>query len=76
MTDLKKTVSRRTVAPYSNARRRLVVALMPGDVIAIREERRRKWYVAPVGRVYQQVMEWNLAQERAQRRAARKAKKG
>jgi hypothetical protein len=49
MTDLTKRIKRRTVESYGyHGRRRLVVILMPGDVIGIREERRRKVFSAPI----------------------------
>ena len=75
MTDLRKAVHRRTVALVASVRRRVIVALLPGDVIAFREEGRRKWYVAPVGRVFLTVAQWNVEQERAERRKAKRGAK-
>jgi hypothetical protein len=72
VTDLIKRIRRRTVAAYSHhRRRRLVVILMPGDVIGIREERCRKVFMAPIDRVYRQIVTWNVEAERQQRRKAR-----
>ena len=73
MTDLRKPVKRRTIEQCATVRRRLVVALMPGDVIAFREEGRRRWYSAPIARLFVTVAQWNVAAERAERKAARKA---
>ena len=51
MTDIRKPVSRRTVGPNYMGRR-VVVSLLPGDVIGVREERTRRTYTAPVGKVW------------------------
>ena len=75
MTDLKKPVKRRTVDQCLTVRRRLIVALMPGDVIAFREEGRRKWYQAPLGKVFTQVARWNADAELAEKRRARKERR-
>jgi hypothetical protein len=72
MTDLRRPVRRRTVTLCATVRRRLVVALEPGDVLAIREAGRRRWYRAPIGRVFITVAQWNVAAERAARKAARR----
>ena len=42
MTPLSKAVSRRTARPFMHYRRRLIVTLLPGDVLAIRLERERE----------------------------------
>ena len=60
MTDLRKTVRRKCADTTSHRGRRIVVALEPGDVIAIREERTRTWFRAPLGRIYTQVVRWNV----------------
>jgi len=52
MTDLKKPVTRRTRAPLGSQGRRLVVSLLPGDVLEIREERRRVGARAPLDWVF------------------------
>lgn len=72
MQELRHVIARRTVEPCATVRRRLVIALEPGDVLAIREERRRRWYRAPISRVFAAVAKWNVDAERAER----KAKKG
>jgi len=53
-------------------RRRLVVALLPGDVIAFREAGRRRWYSAPIARLFVTVARWNVEAERAERRKQRR----
>jgi hypothetical protein len=68
MTDLKKIVKRRTVEVVQAAKGRVIIALKPGDVIAFREEGRRKWFEAPVSRLFTQVVKWNADVELAEKR--------
>ena len=72
MTDLRKPVKRRTADACATVRRRLIVALLPGDVLAFREERRRHWVTAPLARVFITVAKCNADALRAQKRANRK----
>jgi len=72
VTNLLKKVTRRSIEKVPAIRRRVVVALIPGDVIAFREEGRRKWYSAPIGRVFVQVAKWNADAEAAERKRLRK----
>ena len=72
MTDLRTPVKRRTIAECATVRRRLIIALMPGDVIAFREAGRRRWYSAPIARVFVTVAQWNVTAERAERRNNRR----
>lgn len=41
MTGLQKVVRRRTLRAFDHHGRRLVIELMPGDILSMREERRR-----------------------------------
>lgn len=75
MTELRKTVVRRSASPYDHKRRRIVVMLMPGDVIGMREERTRRVFSAPLARVLRQMIVWNVDADRAAKKAARKARK-
>lgn len=68
MTSLRKPVVRTTVGECQAVRRRLVIALEPGDVLAIREHGRRRWYRAPISRVFMMVARWNIDAERAEKR--------
>lgn len=74
MTDLRKTVTRRTAAPYDYQGRRVVISLEPGDVLALRWERTRHTFRAPINRVMRAVIQWTVETERAAKRAARKAR--
>jgi hypothetical protein len=67
-TELRRTVCRRTATPYDHRGKRLIVALEPGDVISFREERSRARFSAPINRVYQQVLVWNVESQRALKR--------
>lgn len=71
MTDLRHPVRRRAIEPTLRGRR-IVVMLEPGDVIAFREERRRRWYRAPINKLFLTVAQWNVDAERAARKSARK----
>ena len=72
MTELRKPIKRRTVEACATVRRRLVVAMLPGDVLAFREEGRRRWYSAPIAKVFVTVAQWNVNAERAERRNNRR----
>ena len=72
MTELRKPIKRRTVEQCATVRRRLVVAMLPGDVLAFREEGRRRWYSAPIAKVFITVAQWNVNAERAERRKNRR----
>jgi hypothetical protein len=71
MTDLDKPISRRTKDPWNYQKRRLVVTLFPGDVIEMREERSQKSFSAPLSRVFQQIVQWNVDAERGKRKKPR-----
>ena len=70
-TELRRAVVRRLALFHDHRKRRLVVALEPGDVITFREERGRKRFSAPLGRVYRQVVWWHVEAARAERRQKR-----
>jgi hypothetical protein len=53
MTDILKPVRRRTVKPHNWQGRRLLVILEPGDILAMREERRRQVYRASLATVFE-----------------------
>ena len=71
-TELRRTVTRRCAEPHDHRGKRLVVSLEPGDVIGFREERSRKKHVAPLARVYRQVLVWHVEAARAERKRGRK----
>ena len=50
MTDLTKRVKRRTLTPHRG--RRIVVSLLPGDVLSFREERTRKEFLLSIAGAY------------------------
>jgi hypothetical protein len=74
MTELEKSVKRRTRLPFAHYRKRIVVILEPGDCIAMRLEKTRKLYRAPIPSVYRQLVEWHVEAKRREKRLARKQK--
>jgi len=75
MTDLERTVKRRTRHPFAHYRRRIVVILEPGDILAMRLERTRTPYRAPIAAVYRQLVEWRVLATRREKQKARKKRK-
>lgn len=72
MTDLERPVSRRSRAPFAHYRRRIVVILEPGDSLAMRLERSRTVYRAPLETVFRQLAQWHAQAEARRKREARK----
>ena len=75
MTDLEKLVRRHTRFPFAHYRRRIVIILEPGDVLAMRLERTRTLYRAPIASVYRQLVEWHVNAIRREKQMARKKKR-
>lgn len=75
MTDLCRTVKRRTCREADLVRRRLVVILEPGDTLAIRETGRRRLYRRSLERIYLQMVRWQLEDDRRKAIEERKAKR-
>ena len=67
MTDLERPVRRRTRLPFAHYRKRIVVILEPGDVVAMRLERTRTVHRAPISAVYRQLVEWHAAAVRREK---------
>ena len=70
-TELRKPVVRRCAEAHDHRRKRLIVALEPGDVLSFREERSRKRFTAPLSRVFRQVVIWNVEAERSQKKGTK-----
>lgn len=66
MTDLHKIVRRRTCRPFDHHGRRIVVQLEPGDILAMKEERRKQWVRIAIPSLYAYVV-WRDATERVRR---------
>jgi hypothetical protein len=75
MTELTKPIRRRTRGMFGHYRKRIVVTLEPGDLIALRLERSRTTFRATIAGVYRQVVAWNAEAERQRKRALRKLKR-
>lgn len=70
MTDLNRPVKRRSRYQVDD-RRRVVVTLMPGDVIGFRLERTRRTWTTTLQACYQMAVRHTVAAERAAKRAGR-----
>lgn len=76
MTQLDKLVRRRTRAPFGHYRRRIVVtSVEPGDVLAMRLERTRTTFRAPLASVFRQLVEWHAQAERRRKAGERKQRR-
>ena len=76
MTRLTKRVERETDARGWRGKRNLIVALLPGDLIEIREKGTRKRWVLPVDAAYHLAIKMEVAAQKKEKAAARKAKRG
>ena len=74
MTELEKSVRRRTRSPFAHYRKRIVVSLEPGDILAMRLERTRTTYWAEIASVFRQLAEWHASAERRRKQEKRRAK--
>ena len=72
MTDLEKPVQRRSRFPFAHYRKRIVVILEPGDCVAMRLERTRRVYRAPISALYRLLVEWHVAAILREKQRARK----
>lgn len=75
MTELRKTVARRTVGMYDQRHKRVVVSLHPGDVVGFRWEKTRTEFRAPVNQVMRAVIQWTVDANKAAKRKP-KVKRG
>ena len=67
MTDLTKRVKRRTI--HTHCGRRIVVSLMPGDVLGFREERLRHEYLLSIAGAYEYAVRLEVEHKRREKRA-------
>lgn len=74
MTDLLKTVKRRT-RTTSHDGRALIIELMPSDLVIIREHGRRKGYAVPVLAIYKMGARMEAEAKMKERKAKRRKKK-
>ena len=71
-TELRKPVSRVTISEHR--RSKLVITLLPGDLIEIREKGRRTREVISIGGVYDHAIILRVQHERFTKKQARKNK--
>lgn len=72
-TPLARPVTRRCTLPHRG--RRLVVTLVPGDVLELRPERTRRAEYLPLAAAYDLAVKMRVAAERADRARRRKARR-
>lgn len=75
-TPIMKRTARRTVDPYDHHGARLVAAFEPGDILSIREERRRFTVSESIGAVYSWMLKRNAERSRIEKAKARKKSGG
>ena len=75
MTELVKPVRRRSRYQFAHYRKRIVVSLEPGDVLAMRLERTRTNYRATIAAVFRTLADWHARAETRRKREERKARK-
>ncbi len=75
MTNITRPLKRRTTAAFGHYRKRIVVLLEPGDLLAMRLEKTRTTYRAPLEDVFRQLAHWHGLAEARRKREERKAKR-
>jgi hypothetical protein len=70
VTPLTKRVKRRTIAPHRG--RRIVVSMLPGDVLSFREERTRREYVLSIAGAYTYAVMLEVERRKRDKAAKRK----
>lgn len=71
MTELNRPVRRRAGTAFAHYRKRIVVCLEPGDILAMRLESTRTTYRANVANVFRQLAHWHGIAEAQHKREAR-----
>lgn len=69
MTDLHKRVKRRTLSNHRG--RRIVVSLLPGDVLSFREERTRHEYLLSIAGAYDYAVMLEVERRKRERKERR-----
>jgi hypothetical protein len=74
MTNLEKVVRRRGLVPFQHYKRRIVVSLKPGDILAMRLEGTRKTYRVPISAVFITLCQWEADARRREKARKKKAR--
>lgn len=72
-TELRKSVRRKTAGRYRG--RRIIVRLIPGDVIGFREERLRTEYTLSIAGAFHYAVQLEVERRKEERSRKRKAKR-
>lgn len=75
MTELNKKVVRRSKEPFGHWGKRLIVEILPGDLLSMRIERSRTRYEGRLSDVFRVLADWHATKVRAERKAARMARR-
>ena len=75
MTDLERTVVRRSRFSFAHYHKRIVMAFEPGDIVAKWLERTRTWFRGTVAGVFRQLITWQVEAKRQEKREARKKRR-
>jgi hypothetical protein len=75
MLELNRVIRRRTRFPFAHYHRRIVVILEPVDCVAMRLEKTRTIFRAPIPAVYRQLVEWHVEALRREKRLAHKKRR-
>jgi hypothetical protein len=73
MTTLEKAVTRKTRGNFMHYKRPLVVSLLPGDVLRLRELRRKREVFLDLHSLYIEALRRQLAAEKREKRAKRRS---
>ena len=75
MTDLVRPVRRRSREQFAHYRRRIIASLEPGDLLAMRLERTRTTFCAPLAAIYRTLADWHARAEIRRKREERKLRR-
>lgn len=70
-----KPVHRRTGMPHRLARRKIIISLLPGDMVGFREEKRREMVTCCVHDLYTTALQWHINFMKRKKKEEKKAKK-
>lgn len=78
MTPIRKKVFREssTIIRECGRARAIIVGILPGDVLGFRLKGTRRQYVLPIGAMFYQAARLHGEEEKRQKAAARKARRG
>ena len=76
MTEITRPVKRRARMPFGHYKKRIVIILEPGDLLAMRLEKSRTTYRAEMDDVFRQLAHWHALAEARRKREERARRRG